>query len=660
MKIIDRQLYLEFKDLIRFGFGSENYLKKELSRGAKWAITIKDPSDMRKVLITYDSLPDNKKELITKLVGNPYDYFAKEPIRAMIERDTKAEEFFYSYRYDNNKALPVETIKKYTEAANWMNMLVKAQDDFKSIRDQIGIGAAAFWMAVADLIEKDGIALPSKHRPLIRKIKTYREEGYECLVSKKFGMKNNLKVDDETAEAVLLELISIPNSDDVLTARRYNTWAAQNGKDQITDRTVTNWKNKNRHLISQDKWGKKETYNVYGKHIHRARPSAPLLLVEHDDNDLDLYFQNTRTKGGRTEVFYYNRFVLAIVIDAFNDYILGWAIGETYTKDLIRFAYLDAVHHVHDLTGGWYMPHQIRSDRFGLDKDLKNDLAEFYKSLAVFTPATVKVARAKYIERTFGTPWHQALSLYKNYSGSNITSGKRVPEEFIETNKRDYPTVDQAPLQAAQFINNLRNLVNDKTGKSRQEEWIEAFHNSQKSKEKAITETQVLAKLGTPHNHLNKVTSAGISPSINCKDRTYEVPEELYMKTIGMQVQVIYDPMDYSRILVTNNKDVLFIAREQELMPSALADFKEGDRKKLNDRLAEKVRHFIEPAEKKNQRQDLLAMSKIEIESYLQAGIHTKATNEALQMAYNPTLIESNNKPRSASSRNINDVIDDL
>lgn len=660
MKIIDRQLYLEFADLVRFGFGSENYIKKELSRGAKWATTIKDPNDGRKILVDFDALPPNKKELITKVIGNPYDYYAKDPIRGMVQRDTKAEEFFYTYRYENNKSLPVETIKKYSEAANWMNMLVRAQDDFKYIKDQLGISAASFWMAISDLIEKDRICLPSKHRPLIRKIKAYREEGYSCLVSKKFGMKNNLKVDDELAESFLLQLISTPNSDDVITARRYNMWAVQNGKEQITDRTVTNWKNKHRHLISQDKFGLKDTYNTYGKHIKRSRPSAPLLLVEHDDNDLDLYFQNTRTKGSRTEAYYYNRFVLAIVLDTYNDYILGWAIGESYTQELIRFAYLDAVHHVHDLTGGWYFPHQMRADRFGLDKNLKNSLANFYKSIAIFTPATAKVARSKYIERTFGTTWHQTLGVYKNYAGANITSRKHVPQEYLEGNKRNFPHVDDAPIQAAQFINSLRLLINDESGKSKQEEWVEAFNKSSRSKEKEVTRMQVLAKLGTTHSHLNKITNAGITPAINCTPRTYEVPEELYLQTVGKRVQVIYDPMDYSQILVTNNKDLLFIAREQELMPSALADFKEGDRTKLNDRLAEKVRHMQMVADRKKDRLDVLEMNRIDVESYLQAGIHTKALNHSLQLAYNPATEAAPARAKKAKERSMDDVINDI
>jgi hypothetical protein len=68
---------------------------------------------------------------------------------------------------------------------------------------------------------------------------------------------------------------------------------------------------------------------------HEKRPSAPLLLIGSDDNDLDLYFQNeTANKKGHTVVNYFHRFKLIVVMDAFNDYVLGYAQADVVTAEL--------------------------------------------------------------------------------------------------------------------------------------------------------------------------------------------------------------------------------------------------------------------------------------------------------------------------------------
>lgn len=660
MLIIDNSLYLEVSDAVECGLGKSAALIYEAkSKGAKWATFIKHPVYKNLVLLEFESLNPKKKQQVIDHFGNPYEYFARTPIRKMVSRDTKAEQFFIDYTYNDNNHLPLEIIEKYTIAASWLNMLCKAEEDKVEIKRTLGIPLAKFWLNVSEIIKTDKIDLPTHYIRLREKMQQYQANGYQVLIHKQIGNTNSKKVADELSEALLLELISMPNSDDNVTARRYNQWAVENNRQQITASTVGNWRRKHLSLISLSKYGTKENYNKFGKHIQRRRPSAPLLLVEHDDNELDLYFKSTRTKGSRTQLYYFNRFVIAVVIDAFNDYILGWAIAETYTKDLIRLAYLDAIYNINKLTGGWYLPHQIRSDRFGLDANLTNDLAQFYQCLAVYTPAAIKVARGKYIEQSFGKKWHQVLGCYTNYAGTNITSGGRISQDFIDQNKDQYPTTEQAPYQVMQFIDIMRNLVNEKTGLSKQEEWVKAFNQSEKSKAHPISEVQLLAKLGTPHTHSNTITNRGITPAINCVERTYEIPEELYLQTVGKTVQVIYDPFNYSRILVTDNKNLLFIAREQELMPSAIADFEPGDRKKINDRIEEKIRHMQSISNAKDKRIDVLERNRINTESLLMAGVHSKSINHQLLLDHVPV---ENIKPqkRISKERNMNDVLDGI
>ena len=642
MKLIDSRLYLEFNDAIACGI-KENTLNKASQRKSPSWCFIDDPADKRKVLIDFEMMMPQYKELVKARFGNPYEYLVKEPIRKMVTKDLEAEKFFLSYKYDDNKSLPIETINNYTTVASWLNMLVKAEADKKEIKKLLNISITDFFVKVAEIIESEGVKLPSNIIRLRQRIDAYKTDGYKSIINKSFGNKSAAKVACELTESLLLELIAIPNADDVVTCRRYNMAVAELNKPQISVETVKNWRRKNMHLIAGQKYGTRPAYNILGKHIMRKRPSAPLVLVEHDDNELDLYFQSETNKKGKAQVYYFNRFVIAVVTDAFNDYILGWAIAETYNKELIKFAYLDAVYHIKELTGAWYLPHQIRSDRFGLDINLENDLATFYKSLAIYTPAAVKVARGKYIEQSFGTKWHQALGCYKNYSGHNITAKTKLNQDHREANQKDFPTKEQAPAQIAHFIDVMRKLVDEKTGLSKQEQWVKAFNESELSKKHLINETQLLLKLGTTHTHTNKITNRGITPAINCIERTYEIPEPYYLQTIGKSVNIIFDQMDYSRILVTDGQGLLFIANEIELMPSAIADYKPGDRAKLNDRLEEKIRHMQVISDKKQKRDDVLQLNRINAESYLQAGVHTKALNHQAMLTYEKSY--SNDKP---------------
>jgi hypothetical protein len=645
LKIVESVLYIEFDEAVEAGISTKNYLTKAKSTKSGSFTFIDDPADKRRVLIEYDSLKPEHKHKIEQRFGNPYDQVAKEPIRKMVNKDMKAEEFFMAYKYDGNKSLPIDTVKSYVQAASWLNMLVKAKASSKEIKKLLNLSLADFWIKVGEIIESDKIELPSSFRRLNEKINEYQEKlkesndaAYSTLISKHFGNQRALKVSTELAESLLLELISLPYHDDVVICRNYNQWATQNNHEPITPATVGKWRRDHEHLIRATKNGSKEWYNTHGKQIMRKRPSAPLLLIGSDDNDLDLYFQTTTiNKKGHSVVNYFHRFKLIVVMDAFNDYILGYAQADVVTADLVRLAFVDAMHHIKELTGNWYLPHQLQTDQWG-----KGTLTEFYQSIATYTPATAKVARAKYIEQAFGTKWHQALKLYPNYAGQNITAKHKINEDALALRKKDFPAIEFAPQQVEHFINTMRNLVNDKTGLTKQQEWLQAFRQSHKSQEKAISDMQFLHLFGTSHDYQNRITNKGLTPCLNGMERLFEIPEAYYLESVGKKVQVIYDPIDFSRVLVTDGASLRFIAHEYEKLPSALADFLPGDRARLNHKLEEKRRHVEFISQQKEKRQNLLERNKIDAESLLQAGVMAKelmqdAVSKYAQITYNNT-----------------------
>lgn len=650
MKIVDQKLYLEFSEVVEAGITTEGYLTKAKSIGTKTFTFINDPSDKRKVLIEFETLKQDHKDRIVRRYGNPYDRLAKEPIKNMVTKDLKAEEYFLAFRYDQNKSLPIATVNQLVTAASWLNMLVKAKASKKEIKKLLNLSVADFFVKVCEIIKEDSIELPASYKRLTEKMSDFEAEGYASLVSKHYGNTRAKKVASELAESLLLELLSQPYHDDVVICRNYNRWAVENGHDAITPATVGNWRRNNSHLITAQKNGSKAWYNTHGKQVMRKRPSAPLLLIGSDDNDLDLYFQKEQLNGkGHLTVNYFHRFKLIVVMDAFNDYILGYAQADTVTADLVRLAFVDAMHHIKQLTGNWYLPHQLQTDNWG-----KGTLTPFYQSIATYTPATAKVARAKYIEQAFGVKWHQALKVYPNYAGQNITAKAKINEDHLALQKKDFPSIEFAPQQIEHFISIMRNTVNDSTGLTKQQEWLQAFRASAKSQERQINDMQMLHLFGFSHDYSNKISNKGINPIINGVERIFEIPEELYLQTVGKRVQVVYDPLDFSRVLVTDGGSLRFVANSYEKLPSAIADFQPGDRQRLNAKLNEKRSHVEFLAKQKATRQQVLEANKISAEGLLQAGVMAKeimhdASNTYAQITYDNNNSKSASKPSTGS-----------
>lgn len=628
MKIIDNILWIEYADFLLAGWKEDSIKKANLRNGQFWMM-MNDPADKRKPLVQHDTLRTEHKKKLEEHFGNVYDHIAKEPIRNMVKPDHKAEEFYLQYRYDGDKFLPTEHVKKYTKAAAWLNMMVKLNEDKKIIKKQLNLTVESFWLHVTTLIKSENIDLPTTYKRLRQKMAEYHEKSYTALIDWRFGNKLAAKVNDDVSESILLEMIAHPNQhDDFIIAKAYNTWAGKNEYKTIDPATVGVHRRKNYYQLQGAREGNAAWYNTYGKIIHRNRPTAPLLLIGSDDNDLDLYFKEERK--GKTNLYF--RFKLIVLMDAYNDYILGYAYGETVTTDLIKAAYLDAVHHVKQLTGNWHLANQIQSDRWGMAS-----LKDFYESLAVYTPATAKVARAKYIEQAFGNTWHQMLKMYPNYAGTNITSQSRINRDNLELQKKDFPSVKDGIQYIEDFINRLRMLPDRKTGTPKQQQWLTAFQNSELSQQHQISDARMLHLFGQEHSHSHTITNGGIKVSFDGQPFTYDIPDDLYLQNVGKKVKITYDPYDLSRVLVSDGASLRFVAHEFEKMSSAIADYKDGERGRLNNLLLQKKKHVESIAAKKDNRNSTLDRNAIDAQSMLQAGVLVKEIKQNAELVYQQT-----------------------
>src|SRR5690606_21387470 len=185
------------------------------------------------------------------------------------------------------------------------------------------------------------------------------------------------------------------------------------------------------------------------------------------------------------------------------------------------------------------------------------ELEAFYTSMAKFTPTALKNARGKYIEQAFGDSWHQALKMFPNYSGHNITAKERINPDAIQPN--EFPDKSHVHTVVAGFIEMMRKSENQRTGLSRQEEWLNAVNASEKARQIVMNDEMRLQIFGITHPYSNRITTAGLTPTIGGNKISYDVPAEIIWEHNGKKVNLIYDPEDVSKVLVTDGKGLRFV-----------------------------------------------------------------------------------------------------
>lgn len=642
MKLIDNILYVEYSELLDCGI-SESYLRKAKSVGTKCWDFVDDPDDRRRVLVGYEKLKPAYKELITARFGSPYEYMSRQPIREMIVPDLEAEKFYLAHRYGGTKKLDPEYVKKYTKAASWLNMLKAANADKKAIKKRLNLDIAQFYLTVIEMIKAEKVDLPTSYKRLQLVRKDYEENGYGCLIDWRFGNQLAAKVADEVTESVLLELLSHPNQyDDVYITMKYNEWAASAGYKTIEPATTGIWRRKLNAFIIGDREGQAAFYDKYSRQIKGHRPTAPLLLMESDDNHLDLLFTDPSDTTAHKA---YHKYKAIVITDSYNDYVLGYAYAEKLTTEVARAAYLNAMYHIRELTGDWYLPHEVKTDRWAMA-----ELKPFYEGIGHYFETPVGSKKRGYLEQFFSSPlWKRSLKAgATNYTGNNMTAVNRgVNLEELDRNKADRLTLDEGRTQVENFFARLRHTPGT-SGKTKQQEWLEAWANTPDDRKRPITDEQFLLKFGVLHRPKSgkaiAITNGGVEPQILGRQYSFEVPVDLYLENVGKKVHILYDPYDMSRVLCTDFGSLRFTATASRLQPRALADYQPGDRRLLNAFLAEKLDDVKKVAARKERRKEVLREHMVDAETLLQGGIMIKELKQQAEEQAFIGLTERSNR----------------
>lgn len=594
MKFIDKILYLDFKDLLSAGWKEDTIKKANFRNGPNWMM-IPNPTDKRMPLVQYDTLRLKDKERIIALFGDPYEYVAKQPIKQLVQPDPIAEKFYVDYRYAENKFLPADHRNRYTTAAAWLNMLIKVNADKKFIKNELKLSLDQFWTAVLDIIRIDAIELPITYRPLLAKMKAYKENGYSCLIDWRFGNKNTAKLgktedgfDPQLREkqlAFIRKAASMPNNFDAMQITNgVNAVFEKQGWPIVSSATVYNLMNENRHLTLAGSRGKRAYNNEISMQTKRSRPVFPLYYFTLDGWTVELLYQ----ENGK----FHHRLTMVVVLDAMNNYPIGYAIGDREDTELIRQANRNAALHIKELFGDNYQPWQLQSDNYGI-----KNLTPFYGAMAhLHTPAAVGNAKAKVIEPYFSYLNKNYCQYLPNWSGFNLNSKKsnQPNTEFLDKTKHNLPNKAAVIMQIESMMMAER--------KSKIQAYMQAWENTPADKKLVMNKMDMLMVHGRPSKHLNSIDGMGLTITLGGNRITFDSFDPSFRALQHLKWQVIYDEQDMSHVIVENyDVNKKFLLERKRVLPIDIQSMKPEDhqyRSQItqfnNDRRDEVMQKYLE------------------------------------------------------------------
>lgn len=540
MRLLNDILYIEFRDFITAGWKEDTVKKANQRNGATWQME-RNPADARMPMVKYETLTIAHQDKLKAHFGDPFEYVAKAPIKALVQKDAKAEAFYLAYRTSEGNPLPDGHIKNYTTAASWLNMLLKLNADKKYIKKTLGLSLETFFANVVEIIKTDGIGLPSTYQRLRSRMAEYTKESYACLISGKFDNKSAAKIgktndgfDAELYEkqlALIRKVASMHNNFDAAQVTMVcKPFFDANGWTMVGPERMRQILDEMEYFTTPGARGSKAFNNRMQMHVKRVAPDAPLKYWTLDGWTAELLYQDGTN--------YSNRLVIVVVLDAYNKYPIGYAIGDRENTDLIRQALRNALLHVNDLMGA-YRPWQLQSDNYGVKQ-----LTPFYESCGhLFTPAAVGNAKSKVVEPYFNYLNKTYCQIQYNWSGHNITARQenQPNAEFINKIKKSLPyrAEVEAQLEAIMMAERER----------KQADLLEAWAEVPETDRCTFTRPDMLMALGQTTGHSNKIGGYGLTPTINGTRYFYDTFDPAFRALTNVEWIPMFDPADLSQIL---------------------------------------------------------------------------------------------------------------
>lgn len=535
----------------------------------------------RTALYAVESLPMKWRTEVYKRFPDLQERAESQEFIDTIQPDTKAFDFFQGYTLSDGRHLPDDKVLEYASNAAIMNAFRACWEAHVSKRQRTGkkaVAAKEFWAraaaALPRLADRWPHSLPGSARRLQMKMAEYLEQGYACFISGKYMNGNAAKVDDQNQKNVLTALLAHHNNlPDTLVAEGYNRFATAMGWPLITASTVGVWREKLGSVIKAGRLGVTNFRNTLTMQVKRSRPSTPLLMWSLDGWTVELLYQTTKTdKKGHNVTTYTNRLTMVVVLDVFNNFPIGYAVGTHETPELIKAALRDAAKYTQALTGEMLRATQIQSDRYAIKT--MHDLYAIMGDKVI--PAQAHNAKAKPVEPYFNYLNTHYCIRCNNWSGFGVTTDPKRQPNSEALNKMRHHFPDEAGLRAQ--IDEMMRLER----LAKYEEYMAGYASLRPEHRLPLSRETFLLNYGVETGFKNVLEGCGLRPTILGVKHDYDCFDLTFRDHAAERWTVKYDPDDLSQVLAVNEAGTRrYMLEEKYVQPMALADRKPGDAEQL-------------------------------------------------------------------------------
>lgn len=510
-------------------------------------------------LYVWSSIPEKYRRRFVATYGDPEEKMREAMTKASIKIDAKAREYYEAYTYmdkdGQERHLTEKMIEEYTINASVLGELEKMAARRQAIRSSLNAPMSGAWDLILDsserMRESYGHTLPGTLARLKTRLKAWKADGYQSVVSGKLGNSSALKITGEFLKLIVaLKRSKVPVYTDAQLFEKANEIAEERGWKPI--RSLSGMKKWLNSPAVEPLWydavhGEQAARQRYGRKHKTALPTRRDTLWYGDGTKLNLYYRDEQGKVRTTQVYE--------VIDAMSEVLLGYCISDTEDYEAQYHAYRMAIQK------SGHKPYEIVYDNQGGHKKLDSD-GFIGKICRVHRPTQPYNGESKTIESVFGRFQAQVLHKDWRFTGQNVTAKKassRPNVEFIEANKDSLYTMEELKDAYAAARKEWNEGVHPATGERR----IDMYEKSVNEETQEVTLHDMVDMFWVFTKRMATFTDQGLQVTIKGEKRQYEVcsspgvpDHEWRRKHTYERFIVAYDPYDFASIrLYTKGTD---------------------------------------------------------------------------------------------------------
>ena len=510
-------------------------------------------------LYVWSSIPEKYRRRFVATYGDPEEKMREAMTKASIKIDAKAREYYEAYTYmdkdGQERHLTEKMIEEYTINASVLGELEKMTARRQAIRSSLNAPMSGAWDLILDsserMRESYGHTLPGTLARLKTRLKAWKSDGYQSVVSGKLGNSSALKITGDFLRLIVaLKRSKVPVYTDAQLFEKANETAEERGWKPIRSLSgMKKWLNSPavEPLWYDAVYGEQAARQRYGRKHKTALPTRRDTLWYGDGTKLNLYYRDEQGKVRTTQVYE--------VIDAMSEVLLGYCISDTEDYEAQYHAYRMAIQK------SGHKPYEIVYDNQGGHKKLDSD-GFLGKICRVHRPTQPYNGESKTIESVFGRFQAQVLHKDWRFTGQNVTAKKassRPNVEFIEANKDSLYTLEELKDAYAAARKEWNEGVHPATGERR----IDMYEKSVNEETQEVTLHDMVDMFWVFTKRMATFTDQGLQVTIKGEKRQYEVcsspgvpDHEWRRKHTYERFIVAYDPYDFASIrLYTKGTD---------------------------------------------------------------------------------------------------------